>query len=150
MGIYSIGEEKCIDGVWGRAVGNRFYNFISSVTSIPSEGGLSRKIFIDSVHQFYAVFVDDGFGGHEYMLAHPDMKVKRYLPKPIELKRGDIVWVTQTTKSNKEVWSPVVYLSTNPNFDGFCCNEVFDNKGTGIGFTARVYKEVFLKPPFNL
>lgn len=145
MDIYSIGEEKCIDGLWGRMVNGRFYTH--TVNKHPL---LVRKLdTLSQPNSYYATLLDDGRESVDYNLSGSTLYTK-YTIKPINLKRGDIVWVKTSTKLNGDVWSPVVYLSTNPDKDGFNCNEIFDEEGTGIGFTARNYKEVFLKPPFNL
>lgn len=151
MDIYSIGEEKRIDGVWGRVVGKRFYDSITSVTSMPSEGGLSRKISIESIHPFYAVFVKGTIFEHEYMLSHPDIKVEKYKPKPIEHKRGDIVWVKIDTNFGLR-WASTRYVGIDIASDGtkvYITTDMYMPDGsTRFEWTSR-HKEVFLKPPFD-
>jgi hypothetical protein len=94
MDIYSIGEEKCIDGVWGREVNGRFYDWVSQ-----NDGeGLYRKLDIDSLfYQPYAAYDAKVSLNGETVYVQSKEYLKAYTPKHIKdlenLKRGDIVWV---------------------------------------------------------
>lgn len=146
MDIYSIGEERCIDGTWGRMVGKRFY---THTTELDGEVFLARALDVDSVFKTY-VGLFDALGNK--VLNEEVVRsnlIYWYQKEQVKFKRGDVVWVKTFAKSGGTVWSPVVYLSTLSDSSGFYCTEVFNERGIGIGCTGMTYKEVFLKPPFE-
>jgi hypothetical protein len=150
MNIYEIGEEKCIEGVWGREVNGRFY------TLIVQEDKLGRFLDIDVnpaklVNSLAILWGHSGFTYYNYEEAINSSMLfyKYYIPKHIKdlenLKRGDIVWV-KFNEYNKEQWAMARYVFHNGH--SYVVSHLFDTNGKPL--RHYYHSEVFLKPPFDL
>lgn len=138
MDIYSIGEEKCIDGVWGRMVGKRFY---TDTLNVYGTIYLSRKVDVDSVLMMYSILTKCDFPQGLYEIITDKGNLSPYKQKAIEYKRGDVVWVFDNNK-----WQPVFYWDKNSVSEGLVCIKSFTTDGkVTLGdfiYTSEVYNKL--------
>ena len=143
MDIYTIGEERCIDGTWGRMVGKRFYTHVSLTGNNET---LTRLLDIDGHNPWYICLSEDDKEKRfvETILISKD--VWSYKQKPIEYKRGDVVWVFDDNK-----WQPVYYWSENPiSVGGFVCIKSFTADGKAKMGNFILTSEVYSKLPIEI
>jgi hypothetical protein len=146
MNIYEIGEEKCIEGVWGREVNGRFYTYVKDNDT----KHLYRKLSVNTTESSYFAWCScNASDGCEYVISDVNYAYHAYTPKHIKdfenLKRGDVVWVRSIEYENKEQWAIARYID-HDGYD-YLVSNLFNKKGKSL---SHYYcKEVFLKPPFD-
>ena len=157
MNIYDIGEEKQINGVWGREVNGRFYTWCEEPM-----GFLYRELDTDNGEYQHLAYCDVNQNvtplKYENLYVHPRNKrtgtggtvLTKYIPKHIKdlenLKRGDIVWVLHKTDRGDE-WVNTTFLHRAG--ENYVSTDVFMPCGYVLSHWGQYHKEVFLKPPFN-
>lgn len=149
MNIYEAGEEKCINGIWGREVNGRFYTHYFESTDCLT---LYRKIDVDNEENDWFVSVKVGAHLESVVRIHVCTKqswLTKYVPKHIKdlenLKRGDIVWV-----NIDNLWSPVVFYGLAVSTK-YCCTRSYKEQDcVGSLDDILLINEVHLKPPFDL
>jgi hypothetical protein len=152
MDIYNIGEEKCIDSVWGREANGRFYNLIVQ------EDKLGRFLDIDvnpeKLVQSLAVLMEhSGFTNYNYEEAVNSSVLfyKHYKPKHIKdlenLKRGDVVWFKICT-AGRVLWGSTRFVKKIG--DRYITTDVFDDDGNVVESFTVSHTTVYLKPPFHV
>lgn len=155
MNIYEIGEEKCIDGVWGREVNGRFYtHYEASAVIVDDALRLCRMLDVSSGDSFWAMRgIELGFASkYEEVTAEflSSPRKTKYTPKHIKdlenLKRGDVVWVKIHT-SRGVMWSSTRFVRMD-NY--YITGDCFDNNGNIDMLFTCSHEEVFLKPPFDI
>lgn len=147
MDIYLIGEEKCIDGVWGREVDGRFYTHYKLRSNSKSDVlNVYRKLDADTNHEYWLgknsciPLEVIAIGGLDVI------NLNKYIPKHIKdlenLKRGDVVWAR-----TGEEWTRTTFIEKVPA--GYITSDIFMPCGSVPPRWKGFYKEVYIKPPFT-
>jgi hypothetical protein len=153
MDIYSIGEEKCIAGVWGREVSGRFYTHYSLIDT-SNVGNLYRKLDVSCTFATYyaqAQAKDCETSLKEVASTGMFAEIVEYTPKHLKdlenLKRGDEVWIRVST-SRGVIWGCTRFIEMKGSY--YITGDLFtDCRYFDMLFTSS-HEEVYLKPPFNI
>jgi hypothetical protein len=154
MNIYDIGEEKCIDGTWGREMNGRFY------TRHDQRGLLYRALDTDNPEYHHFVYYDVSreptSSSFETLFMYSKNNkngtvLTQYVPKHIKdlenLKLGDIVWVKVQFIGKTCHWASTRYIKQEGG--KFITTDFFDEGGNFNPQFICSHDKVFLKPSFD-